>query len=59
MLPNGELSGGMHMLGCEADLAGEVPTASAICWRRTNLLHGDGLGSLLAQSTLPDAAGFT
>jgi len=59
MLPNGELSGGMNMLHAEGVLAGIVLTASAICWRRANLLHGDGLGSPLVQSTLSDAAGFT
>jgi len=40
-LLNAELSGGMNMLGCEADLAGEVPTASAICWRRANQQAGN------------------
>jgi len=31
-----KLSGGTNLLGCGADLAGEVTTASTDCWRRAN-----------------------
>jgi len=34
--PTAKLSGGTSLLGCEADDAGDVPTASTYCWRCAN-----------------------